>query len=421
MRPVISPFQLQVRHFLVYLLLLLATTAVAQSTKLEFGHIDSLHSKVLNEQRGLWVYVPPADPSGVYAPKRYPVLYVLDGDWHFPYVMGLVQQLSAVNGNTVCPEMIIVGIPNTFRTRTRDLTPTHSTVRWDNREDRSLASSGGGGQFLRFLETEVVPYVEAHYPTAPYRMLVGHSLGGLTVLNALATIPHVFNTYLAIEPSTWWDHGMMLPRLQTAFRQRPALKRKFFLAVANTMPAGMDTARVRRDTASSTYHIRTELALVDLLRQQAPATLAWTWKYYPEEVHATVPPRAEYDALHYFFRHRDLPLPSNPASPLVSAEALKRQYQALSDDFGYIVAPPEELVNLYAYGCLQNKLLDKALSLFNLNQATYPQSFNANGCLGEFYEQQGDKKQALRYYTKALSVREDPEIKQKVSGLQGHK
>ena len=89
------------RQLLFCLLLLFATTAGAQSTKLDFGHIDSLHSQVLNEQRGLWVYVPPADPSGVFAPKRYPVLYLLDGDWHFPAVMGMVQQLSAVNGNMI--------------------------------------------------------------------------------------------------------------------------------------------------------------------------------------------------------------------------------------------------------------------------------------------------------------------------------
>ena len=409
------------KHLLLCSLLLFATAAVGQSTKLDFGHIDSLHSKVLNEQRGLWVYVPPADPSGFFAPKRYPVLYLLDGDWHFPSVMGLVQQLSTVNGNSVCPEMIIVGIPNTFRTRTRDLTPTHSTVRWDNQEDRTLNSSGGGSQFLSFLENEVVPYVEAHYPTAPYRMLVGHSLGGLTVLDALATKPQLFNSYLAIEPSTWWDHRMMLPKLEMAFKKQPALKRKLFLAVANTMPAGMDTARVRRDTASSTFHIRTELALVELLRRHAPAALAWTWKYYPDEVHATVPLRAEYDALHYFFHHQDIPLPTSAASISFTADALKQQYQALSNQFGNQVAPPEELVNLYAWGCLQRKLPEKAYSLFQLNLANYPQSFNANSSLGAFYERKGDKKQALRYYTNALSLREEPEVRQKISSLQAKK
>lgn len=50
--------------------------------------------------------------------QRYPVVYLLDGDGHFESVVGMIQQLSQVNGNTVVPEMIVVGIPNTNRTRT---------------------------------------------------------------------------------------------------------------------------------------------------------------------------------------------------------------------------------------------------------------------------------------------------------------
>lgn len=401
-------------------LFFLATVVAAQPTKLDFGHVDSLRSRVLHENRGLWIYVPPADPSGVFAPKQYPVLYLLDGDMHFASVMGLVQQLSAVNGNTICPEMIIVGIPNTFRTRTRDLTPTHATKRWDNREDRTLASSGGGEPFLRFLETELVPYVEAHYPTAPYRLLVGHSLGGLTVLNTLATRPNLFNAYLAIEPSAWWDNQVVLPRLTAAFQQHQVRNRKLFLALANTLPAGRDTARIRQDTSSSSRHMRAELAVVDLLRRQAPSAVAWTWKYYPDESHGSVPLRAEYDALRTFFRHEEVPLPTSAADPTFTADALRQQYRTRSQQFGYPVSPPEELVNLYAWGCMK-QLPEKAKGLFNLNLANYPRSYNAHTSLGAFYESQGQPKQALRYYSQALYLQDKPELRQKIKELQAHK
>lgn len=401
-----------------FLFLFLSTVAAAQSSTLDFGHVDSLRSNVLQEKRGLWIYVPPADPSAPFAPKHYPVLYLLDGDLHFASVMGLVQQLSAVNGNTLCPEMIIVGIPHPFPTRTRDLTPTHTTTRWDNRKDQTLASSGGGERFLSFLETEVVPYVEAHYPTAPYRLLVGHSLGGLTVLNTLATKPHLFNAYVAIEPSLWWDNRVVLSKLAASFQQHQVLQRKLFLAVANTLPAGRDTVGIRQDTTGSTEHLRAELAAVDLLRRQAPATLTWTWKYYPDERHGSVPLRAEYDALRTFFRHEEVPLPTNVADPTFTADALQQQYRTLSQQFGYSVSPPEELINLYAWGCLQKQQPKKALSLFRLNLTNYPTSFNAHSSMGAYYEQQGMPRQALPYYVHALKLREDPETRQKVSELQ---
>lgn len=92
-----------------------------KDNKVTIGTIDSIQSKILNEQRKIWIYVP--NSGQVDSKQRFPVLYLLDGDAHFYSVVGMVQQLSQVNGNTICPEMIVVGIPNSDRTR--DLTPTH--------------------------------------------------------------------------------------------------------------------------------------------------------------------------------------------------------------------------------------------------------------------------------------------------------
>ncbi len=94
----------------------------AQSNnQVSIGTIDSLQSRILNEQRKVWIYVPDSWKPG--STQRYPVVYLLDGNGHFFSVVGMIQQLSQVNGNTICPEMIVVGIPNTDRTR--DLTPSH--------------------------------------------------------------------------------------------------------------------------------------------------------------------------------------------------------------------------------------------------------------------------------------------------------
>lgn len=87
------------------------------------GKADSIHSTILNENRNILVHLPSGYNDNLYSAQRYPVIYLLDGDAHFPSVAGMVHQLSEINGNTICPEMIIVAIPNTDRTR--DLTPTH--------------------------------------------------------------------------------------------------------------------------------------------------------------------------------------------------------------------------------------------------------------------------------------------------------
>src|ERR1700689_728727 len=112
------------RSILLSLLFILTLCSCAQMNgKIVLGTIDSIQSKILNEQRKIWVYVPDGNDNNMFSKEKYPVVYLLDGDAHFYSVVGMIQQLSSVNGNTTCPKMIVVGIPNTDRTR--DLTPTH--------------------------------------------------------------------------------------------------------------------------------------------------------------------------------------------------------------------------------------------------------------------------------------------------------
>ena len=89
----------------------------SQNNAVVIGTIDTVHSSLLNENRPIWIHVPGTSLNNIYSPTRYPVIYLLDGDGHFDYVVGMMHQLSQVNGNTICPEMIVVGIPNTDRTR----------------------------------------------------------------------------------------------------------------------------------------------------------------------------------------------------------------------------------------------------------------------------------------------------------------
>ncbi|WP_185956502.1 alpha/beta hydrolase [Changchengzhania lutea] len=212
------------------------------------GTVDSIQSKTLNELRKIWVHVPNA---GNNTTEKYPVVYLLDGYAHFASVTGMIQQLSSINGNTIVPKMIVVGIPNT--NRMRDLTPVAEINAGDKTDE---SHSGGGEQFMDFLETELIPYIEEKYPTAPYKMYIGHSLGGLTVINTLLKRPELFSSYLAIDPSLWWADSFTLNESKIILNEKDFLEKSLFVGIANTMDPKMDLNSVKKDTTQTTQHIR---------------------------------------------------------------------------------------------------------------------------------------------------------------------
>ncbi len=226
------------------------------------------------------------------------MLYVLDGDATFTSLVTMIQQLGERNGNSVFPQMIIVGIPNTRNHRTRDLTPIKSP------QD---TTSGGGDNFTAFMEKELIPYIDKNYATAPYRVLMGHSLGGLFVINALLKHPDLFGGYVAMEPSMFFDNDILLSQTANILKQKNFKGKSLFLAIANTMNPGMDTSRVRTDTTVITNHIRSILKLKDNLQQYPANNLRWAYKYYPDDDHQSVPLIAEYDGLRFIFKDNRFP------------------------------------------------------------------------------------------------------------------
>jgi len=387
------------------------------NNKIVIGTIDSIHSNILNEERKIWVYVPEEDQGNIFSKQKYPVVYLLDGDAHFFSVVGMIQQLSSVNGNNICPKMIVVGIPNTDRTR--DLTPTHVDADPPFMDSASSKTSGGGEHFTSFIEKELMPYIDSLYPTSPYRMLIGHSFGGLTVMNVLINHPRLFNSYIAIDPSMWWDHQKLLKEVQ----QDSALKNydsiSLFLGIANTMEKGMDTLGVKKDTSGNTKHIRSILALNASLNAGKMNGLNFNSKYYKDDNHGSVPLIAEYDALHFIFDFYKLDINFREVfeGNLDLDKVLIEHYKVVSQHFGYLVTPPEDLVNSFGYTLLNQKKYDKAEALFKMNIANYPQSFNVYDSMGDFYVKKGNKEQAIENYKKALSIKDFPDTKQKLDKL----
>src|SRR6185503_17329473 len=149
---------------------------------INIGKKYSMRSKILKEERPYWVYLPNSYDERN-KKQRFPVLYLLDGDAHFQSASGVVQFMSSGQ----IPEMIVVAIPNT--NRTRDLTPTHSKIGFDGNEATFLESSGGGDTFLKFMREELFAQIDSKFHTLPARILVGHSFGGLLAIHTLLAEP----------------------------------------------------------------------------------------------------------------------------------------------------------------------------------------------------------------------------------------
>ncbi len=381
------------------------------SNKVEIGTIDSLQSNILGEQRKVWVYVPDG------ANLKYPVVYLLDGDAHFSSVVGMIQQLSSVNGNTMCPKMIVVGIPNTDRTR--DLTPTHMDVEPMMNDSAFVRTSGGGENFIAFIEKELMPFIESKYPTAPYKMLIGHSFGGLAVMQTFTHHNNLFNAYVTIDPSMSWDNQKLLKETKTFLKNAKLGGKSLYLGIANTMEEGMDTKKVVKDNSKETDHIRAILALQTALESNKQNGLKYRGKYYGEDTHGSAPLITTYDALRFFFDFYPMKFSFKDFMDSTSVLAGKYQnhYASLTQKMGYQTKPDEMEINYFGYEALKSKYYKRAEGFFKLNVDYYPESHNVYDSYGDYFIAIGDKANATIQFEKALSIKDIPDTRKKLEGL----
>jgi uncharacterized protein len=385
--------------------------------KIVIGKIDSVYSKILGEQRKVWIYTP--DMTSGNANQHWPVLYLLDGDGHFASVVGMIQQMSQVNGNNVYPEMIVVAIPNTDRTR--DLTPTHITSDPPMMDADFSKNTGGGENFVAFIEKELMPHVDSVYPTAPYKVLVGHSFGGLTVMNVLTNHTKLFNAYIAIDPSMWYDRQQFLAATEKKLAEKNYEGTRLFVGIANTMPAGMTLAKMKKDTTSDTRHIRSIFELDNFLKSHSQNGLKYASRYYPDDNHGSVPFATEYDGLRFIFDYYRLNVTGKDFTDTSAmlAMKIKDHYDMVSKEMGYRVPPPESNINFLGYDAMNKKNFNKAAAFFKMNVDNYPKSSNVYDSYADLLVAEKDTVNAIANYKKALALQDNAFTKQKLNVLEG--
>jgi len=371
------------------------------------GKKITIFSTILNENRKIWIYDPGQTTITAIAGKRYPVVYVLDGDAHFLSTVGIIQQLSQANGNSILPEMIVVGIENT--NRLRDLTPSLGTA----------GSNAKVNPFVNFLETELMPYVDKNYNTAPYKILVGHSLGGLTAIDILTNSPELFNAYIAIDPSMWYDDESFLKNTISQIPRKNLKGTQLFIGTANTMPKGMNLANLEKDKSTETQHIRSIFKLDHFIKGNSNTGLKYSLKYYENESHVSVPLISEYDGLRFIFDYYLVDITEKDLKDSTSdiATKYKQHYNRISNEMGYKNAAPEAFINYLGYDAMVKNQYNRAEALFQLNIEDYPNSNHVYDSYADYLIAKHDSINAITYYKKSLAIKNDATIQSKLIAL----
>jgi predicted alpha/beta superfamily hydrolase len=238
---------------------------------------DSVYSSVLKQNRPVEVYLPKEFEKD--AGRRYETLYVLDGDWNTKTVVDIVNFMRQV---LFMPPVIVVGVPNVIdehgNTRDHDFTPTVVVA------DRP--HSGGAADFLGFLKTELVPYIDQHYPTNQVHLVHGHSLGGMFLVYALLHEPALFDGYLILDPAMWWDKHLLDAVIDQKLADLPTKGKAIYIAARSGEPyEGMGMSTVE-----------------PIFQHKAPPDLHWQIMQYHDESHDSLKLKGTYDALKFSYQ-----------------------------------------------------------------------------------------------------------------------
>jgi predicted alpha/beta superfamily hydrolase len=253
---------------------------------------DTIHSKILNEDRFIWLHIPKAQPAN----KKLPVIFVLDAEANFDETQKTLDKLSKEPASNTAANVILVGIGNIWQ-RYRDYSPTHVEAASAGIDAATAKTTGGGEAFVSFLEKEVLPHIEKKYPVSSNRTLIGHSMGGLMVIYILLKHTALFDNYVAIDPALWWDNHKLLNEGASILGNQQFGNKRLFLAIANETEVKMMANQIKKDTSSKTALIRPSFLLADIVEKDKQNKLNFQWKFYQDEHHMTVNTPATYDAL----------------------------------------------------------------------------------------------------------------------------
>ena len=253
------------------------------------GVIDEIQSKELGEKRILNIYLPEgykADDS-----TKYPVIYLLDGsaDEDFIHIAGLVQFNSFEWVNQV-PKSIVVGIATVDRRR--DFTfPTAI-----EKDQKRFTTSGHSDKFIAFIEKELQPFIDKKYKTTDSKTIIGQSLGGLLETEILLKKPSLFNKYVIVSPSIWWNNGSILNQDSVIFQKNFNQNTDIYIAVGKEGLTPTEIPRVMEVDAN---------LISEKIKASKCKNIKVYFDYFPLENHGTILHPAVSNSFKFFYPIKD--------------------------------------------------------------------------------------------------------------------
>jgi len=347
----------------IFIIILLANISTANANVRGESKTDRLHSKILAEQRELLVHLPNNYDQNT--ELNYPVLYLLDGQRNLNHAAGTLDLLIQ---DGKAQEMIIIAIKNTHRTR--DLTPTY------DESYNEWGVSGGADNFLDFIEQELIPYVNKNYHTNNFKILSGHSFGGLLAIYALQSRPELFQAHFAFSPSLWWHKQVIFKNAEKFLANTSRLNSYLYLNLGNE--SGDMLSAFQRYTK--------------LLKGNKPKGFSYDVDIDKKETHGTSALIGQ--TLAYRYLHASLQCPKEIV--VQGLPAIEQFYKRQSEKYGYPINPSFGAINHAGYVALDNKEILNAIKIFEVNVKNYPYRADGYDSLADGLEANGQLNKALK-------------------------
>lgn len=358
------------KYLLMFLLLTISFAQTAEDITL--GKTYQLFSDILKENRSISVFLPSDyNNSG----QKYPVMYVLDG--YFLWTAGITDYLT-FSGNI--PPMIVVAIASTERDR--DFTPTNAK----NIEGEYIPTSGGAGNFLRFLEEELLPWVDKNYRTENFRLLAGHSMGGLFSTYAFLEKNNLFQAIFAVSPTLPWDNEYINSMADKKIISNPDRKVFYYLT--------MDSQGGLMPQAAEKMN--------NILTNKKMPYLRNYYKVYKNEDHISCFHISMYDGLRELYHKYKL---DGSLIEKGDAAGIEKHYSDLTNEYGYKIVPALDWIDWIANWHFIMKRITEATQLYELADKYYPDNQLVIQKLAKCFEKNGNKEKE-QYYKNRIKTEE---------------
>ena len=356
---------MKIKHiFSLLFLLIFAVGGFAQTQNATVIH--TVFSKSLGEERVITISFPTGYQK---SEKRYPVIYVLDGEWAFDFASASVSQLSDFEGRI--PQMIVVGIPNTDRSR--DLFVT-------------LNPKDGYVKFLDFLEKELIPFMDKNYRTNGFRAIYGFSSGAGISMQMLSTKSDLFDAYI--------ESGSGIgPKTREFLAEKiPAQKYKNKYLYVSTEGKGPRVPALKRYEA--------------LLEELNPKGLKRKFVVFEDLTHAEVLSEGFYEGLKFVFA--DYVIPDSAVEN--GADGIIKYFAEVDKNYNFDVEISVGTINEAVVSLIVAGKADEAIKLVQHGVEIHPNSAVLYGTLAELYESKKESESALKYYKTAFEKAGDNKI-----------